>query len=127
MTDNIESTEVEETYTADETGVITAHTGFTVTEDWLGEFRKRRNDALTLVLLPIPGAVAAVLVGYHRFFGQRISLRLTYANVAFALAGITVFHYVFPSFVMRTAIVSTYPPRACGIGTFAAEDAKDKA
>ncbi len=59
------------------------------------------------------GAVAAVLVGYRRFFGQRISLRLTYANVAFALAGITVFHYVFPSFVMRTAIVSIFYAVAC--------------
>ncbi|MFC7531697.1 HAD family hydrolase [Actinoplanes sp. GCM10030250] len=44
---------------SDEAHVITAHTGFTVTAEWLGEFRKRRNDALTLDLLPIPGAVAA--------------------------------------------------------------------
>ena len=44
----------------DETAVITAHTGFTVTDEWLDDFRKRRNDALTLDLLPIPGAVAAV-------------------------------------------------------------------
>ncbi|MEU8662136.1 HAD family hydrolase [Actinoplanes philippinensis] len=43
----------------DEAPVIEAHTGVTVTEEWLGEFRKRRNDALTLDLLPIPGAVAA--------------------------------------------------------------------
>ena len=44
----------------DEAAVITAHTGFTVTDEWLGDFRKRRNDALALDLLPIPGAVAAV-------------------------------------------------------------------
>jgi HAD superfamily hydrolase (TIGR01509 family) len=44
----------------DETAVITANTGFTVTDEWLGEFRERRNDALALDLLPIPGAVAAV-------------------------------------------------------------------
>jgi beta-phosphoglucomutase-like phosphatase (HAD superfamily) len=44
----------------DEAHVITAHTGFVVTDEWLGEFRKRRNDALTLDLLPIPGAVGAV-------------------------------------------------------------------
>ncbi|GLY08651.1 MULTISPECIES: HAD family phosphatase [Actinoplanes] len=44
----------------DETAVIFAHTGFEVTEEWLEEFRKRRNDALALDLLPIPGAVAAV-------------------------------------------------------------------
>ncbi|WP_433790077.1 HAD family hydrolase [Actinoplanes sp. CA-252034] len=43
----------------DETAVIEAHTGFTVTDEWLGDFRKRRNDALVLDLLPIPGAVAA--------------------------------------------------------------------
>jgi beta-phosphoglucomutase-like phosphatase (HAD superfamily) len=43
----------------DETAVIEAHTGFTVTDDWLDGFRKRRNDALTLDLLPIPGAVDA--------------------------------------------------------------------
>lgn len=43
----------------DEAPVIEAHTGFTVTDEWLGGFRKRRNDALALDLLPIPGAVAA--------------------------------------------------------------------
>jgi beta-phosphoglucomutase-like phosphatase (HAD superfamily) len=43
----------------DEVDVITAHTGFVVTGEWLGEFRKRRNEALALDLLPIPGAVAA--------------------------------------------------------------------
>jgi HAD superfamily hydrolase (TIGR01509 family) len=44
----------------DETAVITAHTGFVVTEDWLHDFRLRRNEALTASLEPIPGAVAAV-------------------------------------------------------------------
>lgn len=44
----------------DETAVITAHTGFAVTDEWLDEFRKRRNDALMLELLPILGAVTAV-------------------------------------------------------------------
>lgn len=44
----------------DEAAVITAHTGFTVTNEWLGDFRKRRNDALALDLLPILGAVTAV-------------------------------------------------------------------
>jgi len=45
----------------DETAVITAHTGFVVTDDWLLEFRDRRNAALSARLEPIPGAVAAVL------------------------------------------------------------------
>jgi beta-phosphoglucomutase-like phosphatase (HAD superfamily) len=44
----------------DETAIITAHTGFVVTDDWLTEFRHRRNEALTASLEPIPGAVAAV-------------------------------------------------------------------
>lgn len=44
----------------DETAVITAHTGFVVTEDWLHDFRLRRNEALAASLEPIPGAVAAV-------------------------------------------------------------------
>ncbi|MEV4349450.1 HAD family phosphatase [Actinoplanes sp. NPDC049596] len=44
----------------DETAIITAHTGFVVTEEWLAEFRDRRNEALVLSLEPIPGAVAAV-------------------------------------------------------------------
>jgi HAD superfamily hydrolase (TIGR01509 family) len=45
---------------ADEVGVIEAHTGFTVTDEWIAEFRRRRNDALAVSLLPIPGAVDAV-------------------------------------------------------------------
>ena len=45
----------------DETAVITAHTGFVVTDDWLLEFRDRRNAALSARLEPIPGAVAAVM------------------------------------------------------------------
>lgn len=44
----------------DETAIITAHTGFVVTDDWLDEFRRRRNEALAASLEPIPGAVAAV-------------------------------------------------------------------
>lgn len=59
------------------------------------------------------GAVAAVLVGYRRFFGQPIALGLTYASVAAALAGIAVFHYIFPSFVLRTAIVSVFYAIVC--------------
>lgn len=44
----------------DETAIITAHTGFVVTDEWLLDFRRRRNDALVASLRPIPGAVAAV-------------------------------------------------------------------
>ncbi|WP_250036445.1 HAD family hydrolase [Paractinoplanes maris] len=45
---------------SDETAIITARTGFVVTDDWLLEFRRRRNEALAAALQPIPGAVAAV-------------------------------------------------------------------
>lgn len=45
---------------SDETAIITAHTGFAVTDEWLLDFRRRRNDALVASLEPIPGAVAAV-------------------------------------------------------------------
>ncbi|MCO8274027.1 HAD family phosphatase [Actinoplanes sp. TRM 88003] len=43
----------------DETAIITAHTGFVVTDAWLEEFRERRNAALVERLQPIPGAVVA--------------------------------------------------------------------
>lgn len=72
------------------------------------------------------GAVAAVLVGYRRFFGQPIALGLTYASVAVALAGITLCHYVFPSFLLRTAIVSVFYAIACsaiGVAIFRARSA----
>jgi diguanylate cyclase (GGDEF)-like protein len=59
------------------------------------------------------GAVAAVLVGYRHFFGQPISLRLSCAGVLLAVAGITVCHYIFPSFVLRTAIVSAFYAGTC--------------
>jgi diguanylate cyclase (GGDEF)-like protein len=72
------------------------------------------------------GAVAAVLVGYRRFFGQPIALGPTYASVAVALAGITLCHYVFPSFLLRTAIVSVFYAVACsaiGVAIFSARSA----
>jgi diguanylate cyclase (GGDEF)-like protein len=72
------------------------------------------------------GAVAAVLVGYRRFFSQPISLGLTYAGIAAAIAGITVVHYVFPSFVLRTAIVSVFYGICCaaiGVAIFRARAA----
>jgi diguanylate cyclase (GGDEF)-like protein len=72
------------------------------------------------------GAVAAVLVGYRRFFGQPIALGLTYASVAVALAGITLCHYVYPSFLLRTAIVSVFYAIACsaiGVAIFRARAA----
>jgi len=54
----------------DEAALISAHTGFTVTDEWLDDFRKRRNDALMLDLLPIPGAVAAAREVDRRYHGK---------------------------------------------------------
>lgn len=63
-------------------------------------------------------AVAAVLVGYRRFFGQPISLALTQASVGAALAAVAFFHYVVDSFLLRTLTVSLYYVIACiAIGT----------
>ncbi len=56
----------------DESDLIHAHTGFTVTDEWIQAFRGRRNEALALDLLPIPGAVPAVRE-IHRLFGGRIA------------------------------------------------------
>jgi HAD superfamily hydrolase (TIGR01509 family) len=44
----------------DETALIETMTGFTVTPDWLAEFRERRNAALDRELVEIAGAPAAV-------------------------------------------------------------------
>ena len=44
----------------DELGVIEQHTGVAVTDAWVAEFRRRRNDALITDLQPIPGAIDAV-------------------------------------------------------------------
>ncbi len=54
----------------DEVALITAHTGFIVTDDWLADFRRRRNDALRIDLLPIPDAVAAVQELDRRYRGN---------------------------------------------------------
>lgn len=56
----------------DEVGVITARTGFTVTDEWIAEFRRRRNEALLLDLEAIPGAVAAARE-IDRAFGGRLA------------------------------------------------------
>ncbi|MEM5311003.1 HAD family phosphatase [Paraburkholderia sp. JHI869] len=44
----------------DEAARIEAHTGFAITDAWLGGFRARRNAALERDLVEIPGAPAAV-------------------------------------------------------------------
>jgi diguanylate cyclase (GGDEF)-like protein len=58
-------------------------------------------------------AVAAVLVGYRRFFGRRVSLILIGASVGAAVAAIAIFHYVINSFGLRTATVSLFYVIAC--------------
>ena len=59
------------------------------------------------------GSVAAVLVGYRHFFGYPLRLGLTSASVLCALAGVTVYHYVYPSFMLRTLIVSAFYATCC--------------
>ncbi|WP_203901473.1 HAD family hydrolase [Virgisporangium aliadipatigenens] len=54
----------------DETALITTNTGFAVTDEWLENFRVRRNEALTLGLLPIPGAIGAVREIDRRYRGK---------------------------------------------------------
>jgi HAD superfamily hydrolase (TIGR01509 family) len=56
----------------DERAVIEARTGQALTEDWLAEFRERRNQALRAGLEVIPGAHAAVAAA-HAHTRQRIA------------------------------------------------------
>jgi len=54
----------------DERGLIEAHTGQPLTEDWLVRFRERRNVGLMHGVQPIRGAVAAVASIHERFKGR---------------------------------------------------------
>jgi HAD superfamily hydrolase (TIGR01509 family) len=56
----------------DERAVIEARTGRAMTEDWLAEFRERRNRALVASLVIIPGAQVAVAAA-HAHTQQRIA------------------------------------------------------
>ncbi|OUM00245.1 HAD family hydrolase [Variovorax sp. JS1663] len=56
----------------DETALIEAKTGFTVTPDWLAEFWQRRNAALDSELIEIAGAPVAVRA-LHRALDGRIA------------------------------------------------------
>ncbi|NDP41043.1 MAG: HAD family phosphatase [Rhodoferax sp.] len=56
----------------DEIAVIEANTGQPLTEEWLHEFRGRRNEALAEGLLPIRGAVEAV-AQIHTLYEGRIA------------------------------------------------------
>ena len=56
----------------DEAALIEANTGQPLTEQWLHEFRGRRNEALAEGLLPIRGAVEAV-TQIHTLYEGRIA------------------------------------------------------
>ena len=56
----------------DEWAVIEEHTGFVITDGWLGEFRSRRNAALQANLRAIDGAADAV-AEVSAMFGDRIA------------------------------------------------------
>jgi HAD superfamily hydrolase (TIGR01509 family) len=51
---------------------IERHTGRPLTDEWLAQFRERRDALLSEHVVPIPGAVAAV-ESIHRSFGGRIA------------------------------------------------------
>ncbi|TDV39280.1 HAD superfamily hydrolase (TIGR01509 family) [Paraburkholderia caballeronis] len=57
----------------DEAALIEANTGFALTDDWLTQFRARRNEALERDLVEIPGAGDAVRA-VHDAFGGRIAV-----------------------------------------------------
>jgi HAD superfamily hydrolase (TIGR01509 family) len=54
----------------DERGLIEAHTGRPLTEDWMARFRERRNEGLMRQLEPIRGAVPLVALLHDRFRGR---------------------------------------------------------
>ncbi|WP_341923080.1 HAD family phosphatase [Polaromonas sp. YR568] len=56
----------------DQAALIEANTGQPLTEEWLHEFRGRRNEALVEGLLPIRGAVEAV-TQIHTLYEGRIA------------------------------------------------------
>ena len=54
----------------DECAIIEARTGRPLTEEWLAEFRRRRNEQLELRLQAVDGAVAAVMALHERLQGR---------------------------------------------------------
>lgn len=56
----------------DEAALIEAHTGKPLTEEWMVQFRERRNRRLISDVAPIPGAVQAV-AKIHALYGGRIA------------------------------------------------------
>jgi len=56
----------------DERAVIEAHTGRPLTEQWLAQFRERRNQRLSKELVAVRGAVQAV-ERIHQAYGGRIA------------------------------------------------------
>ncbi len=56
----------------DEAALIEAHTGKPLTEEWMVQFRERRNQRLISDVAPIPGAVPAV-AKIHALYGGRIA------------------------------------------------------
>jgi HAD superfamily hydrolase (TIGR01509 family) len=54
----------------DERGIIEAHTGQPLTEDWMVRFRERRNRELMRGVQPVAGAVEAVARLHQRLQGR---------------------------------------------------------
>ncbi|WP_109211290.1 MULTISPECIES: HAD family phosphatase [Microbacterium] len=57
----------------DEWEIVYAHTGFRVHDQWLAEFRRRRNEALQVHLTRVPGALEAVEEIRHRV-GENVAV-----------------------------------------------------
>ncbi|SFN25618.1 HAD family phosphatase [Variovorax sp. OV329] len=76
----------------DEVGQIKAHTGQRITDEWLGIFRERRNEALDRELQVVPGALSAVRELHAQLDGliacasgaDRIKVELQLAKVGMA-------------------------------------------
>ncbi len=54
----------------EERGLIEAHTGQPLTEDWMVRFRERRNQGLMRGVKPIRNALAAVALLHQRYQGR---------------------------------------------------------
>ena len=115
----------------DETQLIEARTGFTITPDWLQQFWRRRNEALERELVEIDGAPAAVRALRDRLQGRiacasgadrhKVELQLEKIGLADCFAGrIFSGHETprskpFPDVYLASAEALGVDPRRCAV------------
>ncbi|HVL77413.1 MAG TPA: GGDEF domain-containing protein [Noviherbaspirillum sp.] len=58
-------------------------------------------------------SAAAVLAGYRRFLGERVSWPLLIAGVGLVVAAIALFHYRIDSFALRTTTIAVFQSALC--------------